>query len=216
MSKKVIVFILFFIVGLVGGLLLSNLGDNDKNETKNVVSNTSNSVSIVANTASNTTSNTTETKNVTSNNTTKKESKTSNNEISNSVKNNKTDNTQAKNTQKDNNQTKNTDAGLSSYKTVWQYPDSNYPEQEFEVKSISDKEVKFDYTIDGITSFENVSAPINGNTANFDIKNEGDWNIKGTITFSDNKVVFNIKESSTENIPVNSTTFTVKSNKSAY
>ena len=112
--------------------------------------------------------------------------------------------------------TKNTDAGLSSYKTVWQYPDSNYPEQEFEVKSISDKEVKFDYTIDGITSFENVSAPINGNTANFDIKNEGDWNIKGTITFSDNKVVFNIKESSTENIPVNSTTFTVKSNKSAY
>ena len=112
--------------------------------------------------------------------------------------------------------TENTQTGLSSYKAVWQYPNSTYPEQEFNVKSISDTKVNFDFTIDGITTFENASATINGKTAKFDIKNEGDWNIKGTITFEDNKVIFTIKESSSENIPTGSTTFKVKSNKSAF
>ena len=126
--------------------------------------------------------------------------KTEKNEINNTTKNNKTENTQT---------------GLSSYKAVWQYPNSTYPEQEFNVKSISDTKVNFDFTIDGITTFENASATINGKTAKFDIKNEGDWNIKGTITFEDNKVIFTIKESSSENIPTGSTTFKVKSNKSA-
>ncbi len=75
---------------------------------------------------------------------------------------------------------------------------------------------KLNAIIDGITTFENVSANINGNIAKFDIKNEGDWNIKGTITFNDNKVVFNIEQSSSEDIPIGSTTFDVKSNKSAF
>ena len=52
---------------------------------------------------------------------------------------------------------------------------------EFRVKSINDSKVNFDYIIEGITTFENASASISGNTAKFDIKNEGGWNIKGEI-----------------------------------
>ena len=73
----------------------------------------------------------------------------------------------------------------------------------------------FDYEIDGITSFTNATAKLNKDTATFDIKNEGNWNIKGTMTFANNSVKFTIKESSVEdNIPTHSTTFSVKSNKS--
>jgi len=109
-----------------------------------------------------------------------------------------------------------TQTGLSAYKSIWQYPDSTYPEKEFRVNNISDSKVNFDFIVEGITTFENASANITKNIAKFDIKNEGDWNIKGTITFNDNKVVFDITESSSENIPTGSTTFTVKSNKSAF
>ena len=141
-------------------------------------------------------------------NTTKMENNTTKNESTNTTKvNDKT----SKNTK-----TETTQTGLSAYKAIWQYPDSTYPDQEFRVKNISDSKVNFDYIIDGITTFENATATINGNTAKFDIKNDGDWNIKGTITFEDNKVIFNIKESSSENIPTGSTTFKVKSNKSAF
>ena len=176
-------------------MLLSRIGNETKSDTgKNNNYNSSNNMTL--------TNNTNDTKvDIFENNTTKTEDKTSKNENNNTTNNNKTENTQA---------------GLSSYKAVWQYPNSTYPEQEFNVKSISDSKVNFDFTIDGITTFENASATINGKTAKFDIKNEGDWNIKGTITFEDNKVIFTIKESSSENIPTGSTTFKVKSNKSAF
>ncbi len=181
--------------------MLSKIGNNTKN---NNLTNTNYNSSI--NTTSNNAiiSNTTnEVKNdVSSNNATTSENKTSNKESNTSATKNTT--------------TESATSGLSAYKAVWQYPDSNYPEQEFEVKNITDTKVDFDYAIDGITTFENASATINGNIAKFDIKNDGDWNIKGTITFENNTVIFKIEESSTENIPVDSTTFKVKSNKSAF
>ena len=192
-------------------MLLSRIGtetksDTGKNNNYNSSNNsiaTNNTTKTEKNESSNITNTTTKNQstNTKNTNTEKTEDKTSKNENDNTTKNNKTENTQT---------------GLSSYKAVWQYPNSTYPEQEFNVKSISDTKVNFDFTIDGITTFENASATINGKTAKFDIKNEGDWNIKGTITFEDNKVIFTIKESSSENIPTGSTTFKVKSNKSAF
>ncbi len=201
MNKKIIVLVLIFIIGFIGGLLLSKIGNNTKN-------------SSITNNSYNSSSNTAINNAIISNNT---------NEIKNNISNNNATVTENKTTNKESNTStsKNTTAekttsGLSTYKAVWQYPNSNYPEQEFEVKSITDTKVDFDYAIDGITTFENASATINGNIAKFDIKNEGDWNIKGTITFENNTVIFKIEESSSENIPTGSTTFTVKSNKSAF
>ena len=175
-------------------MLLSKIGNNAKTDTeKNNSYNSSNNTTV--------TNNTDDTKIDISENDITKDDKTSKNESNTLTENNKTENTQTE---------------LSTYKAVWQYPDSTYPEKEFRVESISDSKVNFDFIIEGITTFENASAAISGNTANFDIKNEGDWNIKGTITFDDNKVIFDIKESSSENIPTGSTTFTVKSNKTAF
>lgn len=100
------------------------------------------------------------------------------------------------------------------FKGVWQYPDSTYPNEELIIKSIEANKITFDYIIDGITSFDNVTAILNNDTATFDVKNDGDWNIKGTMTFKDNSLILNIKESSNEYIPTNTTTFSIKSNKS--
>ena len=210
MNKKVIAIILVFLVGIIGGKLLSRVGNNAKIDMEK------NNTNAINNKNSN--NNTTKTENEISNNESK--NTTSKNEISNTVTNtikkeNETSKNNSSNTTK-NDKTKNTQTELSTYKAIWQYPDSTYPEQEFRVKSISDSKVNFDYIIDGITTFENVSASVSGNIAKFDIKNEGGWNIKGTITFENNKVIFNIKESSSENIPTGSTTFKVKSSKSAF
>lgn len=206
MNKKVIVLVFIFIVGFIGGLLLSKAVGNKKDAGKN--NNYNSNTNIVA------TNNTSNTNNEINNNT------TNNAVIDSSTNTSKTDNkaqqNQASSSTTTNNKTENTQSGLAAYKAIWQYPDSTYPEKEFEVKNISDTKVVFDYSIDGITTFENASATINGNVAKFDIKNDGDWNIKGTITFENNTVVFKIEESSTENIPVESTTFKVKSNKSAF
>lgn len=189
-------------------MLLSKLGDKSNSNITSNAGNTTNSIS-----SKNTT--TTETNTIE-----KKENTNTTNEVKsqNNTKKNETNTTTQKetNTSTTSSETKNTQTGLTSYKAIWQYPDSTYPEREFRVQSISDSKVNFDFIVEGITTFENASATISGNTANFDIKNEGDWNIKGTITFTDNTVIFDIKESSSENIPTGSTTFKVKSNKSAF
>jgi len=111
---------------------------------------------------------------------------------------------------------KNTEKEEKSFdiKGVWQYPDSIYPNEEVIIKSVNDNKITFDYVIDGITSFDNVTADLNNDIATFDVKNDGDWNIKGTMTFKNNTLEFNIKESSNENIQTSTTTFSVKSNKS--
>lgn len=98
---------------------------------------------------------------------------------------------------------------------VWQYPDSTLPEEELIIKSVASNKITFDYVVYRLTSFENVTAELEGNTAVFDVKNEGDWNIKGTMLFEDDKVTFNIKESSTDLLQEGtSTTFLIKSDKS--
>ena len=206
MNKKVIILILVFIVGIGGGMLLSRIGNDAKSDTKkNNSHNVSSNTTAINNTNSGNSS--------VSKNNTNSENKTTKSESSNTSKANTT---KSENKTSQNDKTESAKTDLSTYKAVWQYPDSTYPEQEFKVKSINDSTVNFDYTIDGITTFENASASISGNIAKFDIKNDGDWNIKGTITFEDNKVIFEIKESSSENIPTGSTTFKVKSNKSAF
>ncbi len=122
----------------------------------------------------------------------------------------------SKNKDEKNTKEESTGLNLSTFKGVWQFPDSTYPDQELTVKNITSTSVEFDYIIDGITSFENATATVTGNKASFDIKNEGDWSIKGDIIFDANSVIFNIKESSVEYISAGSTTFTVKSDKSAF
>ena len=190
-------------------MLLSKLGDKANSNITSNAGNTTNSISSKNTTTTET--NTIEKKENTTNTTNDVKSQ-------NNTKKNENNTTTQKetNTSTTSSETKNTQTGLTSYKAIWQYPDSTYPEREFRVQSISDSKVNFDFIVEGITTFENASATISGNAANFDIKNEGDWNIKGTITFTDNTVIFDIKESSSENIPTGSTTFKVKSNKSAF
>ena len=206
MNKKAIVLILIFLVGFIGGLLLSKVGSNRNDTGKNDNYNSTVNIASI--------NNTNDKKSDVSNNT------TNNVIIDNSSNTSKTENKTSKNqtntSTSSNNKNGDTQTGLSAYKSIWQYPDSTYPEKEFRVNEISDSKVNFDFIVEGITTFENASANITKNIAKFDIKNEGDWNIKGTITFNDNKVVFDITESSSENIPTGSTTFTVKSNKSAF
>ena len=103
---------------------------------------------------------------------------------------------------------------VNSFKGVWHYPDSVYPDDELIIKNIDGNKITFDYVIDGITSFENVTANLDKNIATFDVKNEGDWNIKGTMEFKENSIEFTIKESSNENVPTINITFDKKSNKS--
>ena len=182
-------------------MLLSKLGNKEKSNITSNSSNTTNGMSS---------------KNTSTTETTIKTEKKENSSTTNTIKSENTTTKNETNTSKNNNETKNTQTRLSTYKAIWQYPDSTYPEKEFRVQSISDSKVYFDFIIEGITTFENASATVSENTANFDIKNEGDWNIKGSITFIDNTVIFDIKESSSENIPTGSTTFKVKSNKSAF
>ncbi|MBR1413882.1 MAG: hypothetical protein IJ574_04360 [Bacilli bacterium] len=135
------------------------------------------------------------------------------------------DNNKKESTKKDDKKDSNTNKSDSSklekneeniedYIGVWQYPDSNYPNEELIIKKINSNVITFDYVIDGITTFESVTAKLYKNEATFDVKNEGDWNIKGTMKFNNNTVVFNIEKSSNDNIPVNKTTFTIKSKKS--
>lgn len=210
-------------------MLFSQIVNNSKNDNGNNSSYTAtNNETVKNNTVS---SNDSNNKSTNGKDTSKEEKKTTENRVSENkgitANNSSTSKSENKNSQNNNNSTSekeikdskpnvSSQTELSVYKAVWQYPDGTYPDQEFIVKSITNSKVEFDYIIDGITTFENVSASISGNIATFDIKNEGDWNIKGDITFDDNKVILNIKESSSDNIPTGSTTFKVKSSKSAF
>ena len=209
-TKKIIVLILIFIAGAIGGVFFLQIASNSQKD---------NGQDSSYNSAKNS-----ENKSINTDNTdtAKEENKTSanasntTNNSSTATSENKSNTSTTKKESENGKQNAANQTDLSTYKAVWQFPDSTYPEQELAVKSITNSKVDFSYTIDGITTFENASATISGNVATFDIKNEGDWNIKGTITFDGNKVIFNIKESSSENIPTGSTTFNVKSSKSAF
>ena len=104
---------------------------------------------------------------------------------------------------------------LSSYKGIWQYytnmPD--IPEMELCINSIDNNKINFTYDVYRITGFENVNAELNGNIANFEINNDYS-NVKGTITFENNSVIFTITESTDEFVKPETITFTVKSENS--
>ena len=113
-------------------------------------------------------------------------------------------------------ETKKEEFAEDSFKGIWHYPNNTYPEEELVIKKIDGNKITFDYAIDGITTFEDATATLDKNTATFDVKNEGDWNIKGTMIFEGKSIKFNIEKSSNENIPETSITFTVKSDKRAF
>ena len=212
---KKIILIIIAIALIIGGVLIGlNIGKSNTTNTTNSVNNSS-----VAQNQSNTQNNTntvvanntqaTENKTETNNNTKNTENKAENKNNTQSTENKTTNDTQKNETKVDNTQNE-----QNEMKGVWQYPDSTYPDEELIIKSIENNKITFDYIIDGITSFDNVVANLDKNIATFDVKNDGDWNIKGTMTFKDNKLILDIKESSNEYIPVKTTTFSIKTNKS--
>lgn len=103
---------------------------------------------------------------------------------------------------------------INDYIGVWRNDDSSNPTDELIISSQDGVEVIFDYLIDGITTFENVSARLNDDTAEFDIVNDLGWNIKGYFIMKDNKVTLTIEESSIELISPSTITYELHRDKS--
>jgi hypothetical protein len=108
----------------------------------------------------------------------------------------------------------NKDSKLSSYKAVWRIDDSAIPTEEIIINSIDESKVSFDYVLYRLGEFKNIEGKIDGNVATFSATNDIEWTIKGTLTFADNKVIVEIKESSVELINKGKNTFAVKGDKS--
>lgn len=103
---------------------------------------------------------------------------------------------------------------ISDYTGVWRNDDSSNPTDELIIGAASGNEVTFDYLIDGITTFENVSARLNDNTAEFDVVNDLGWSLRGYFVMSDNKVTLTIEESSSEYIDKATTVYELHRDKS--
>lgn len=103
---------------------------------------------------------------------------------------------------------------INDYIGVWRNDDSSNPTDELIIVSSDGVEVKFDYLIDGITTFENVNASINDDTASFDVKNDLGWTLKGYFVMKDNKVTLTIEESSSEYINASTTVYELHRDKS--
>lgn len=106
------------------------------------------------------------------------------------------------------------DVDVNGYIGVWRNDDSSNPVDEFIINSVNNNQINFDYLIDGITSFEGVSATLDGNKANFEVVNELGWTIKGYFVMENDQVFLTITESSNENIATNSTVYTLHRDKS--
>ena len=106
------------------------------------------------------------------------------------------------------------DVDVNNYIGVWRNDDSSNPVDEFIINSIENNQISFDYLIDGITTFENVKATIDGNKADFDVTNELEWNIKGYFVMENDQVTLTITDSSSENIAQTSTVYTLHRDKS--
>ena len=92
------------------------------------------------------------------------------------------------------------DLDVISYKGVWRNDDSSNPVDEFIIIEINGNTITFEYLIDGITTFENGNATLDGNKANFDITNELGWTLKGYFVMENDEVALTITESSSDNI----------------
>ena len=103
---------------------------------------------------------------------------------------------------------------ISYYKGVWRNSDDSAPDEELIINSIYGDKVTFDYLFYKLTTFENVKGTLKGDTITFDIKNDIDWNIKGTIKLANKKVEVKITDSSSNLIEKGTTTYTLKRDKS--
>lgn len=103
---------------------------------------------------------------------------------------------------------------ISYYKGVWRNSDDSAPDEELIIKSIDGDKVTFDYLFYKLTTFENVKGTLKGDIVTFDIKNDIEWNIKGTIKLANKKVEVKITDSSTDLIEKGTTTYTLKRDKS--
>ena len=105
---------------------------------------------------------------------------------------------------------------FSSYIGVWRSDlvlDSGIPDEEFIINSITNNAINFDYIKYRISSFDNVTAQLTNNTANFEVF-EDNISVKGTVTLSNNTVVLTVNSSTFEYIKPGVYTFKNKAQNS--
>lgn len=135
------------------------------------------------------------------------------NEIATDTETSENKTTETNNTTIQKNETEN----LEEYKGVWQYFDGiiDIPEMELTINRINSNTINFDYNVYRIAGFVDINGTVSGNVALFEGNNDtNDSKIKGNITFDNNKVIFNITESTHTYVKPTTITFTTKSNKS--
>jgi len=103
---------------------------------------------------------------------------------------------------------------VTGYVGVWRNDDSSSPVDEFIINSVEGNIISFDYLIDGITTFEGVTATLDNNKASFDVVNELEWNIKGYFIMENDEVTLTITDSSNEYIEKTTTTYKLHRDKS--
>lgn len=97
-----------------------------------------------------------------------------------------------------NNQTP--DLDVNNYVGVWRNDDSSNPVDELIINTPNGNEIPFEYLVDGVTTFENAKATLEGNKANFNVKNEMGWTLEGYFVMEDNQVTLTITKCSSEYI----------------
>ena len=106
------------------------------------------------------------------------------------------------------------DFDINGYIGVWRNDDSSSLVDEFIINGLNGNEVEFEYLVDGITTFENVKATLNGNRADFDVTNDMEWNLKGYFVMENDKVSLTITECSSEYITPNTIEYLLHRDKS--
>lgn len=106
------------------------------------------------------------------------------------------------------------DLDVNNYVGVWRNDDSSSPVDELIINAPNGNEVPFEYLIDGITTFENAKATLNGNKAEFNIKNEMGWTLEGYFVMENDQVSLTITKSSSEYIEAATTIYKLHRDKS--
>ncbi len=92
------------------------------------------------------------------------------------------------------------DLDVNNYVGVWRNDDSSSPVDELIINTPNGNEIPFEYLVDGITTFENVKATLDGNKASFNVKNEMGWTLEGYFVMEDNQVTLTITKCSSKYI----------------
>ena len=106
------------------------------------------------------------------------------------------------------------DLDVNNYVGVGRNDDSSSPVDELIINAPNGNEVPFEYLIDGITTFENAKATLNGNKAEFNIKNEIGWTLEGYFVMENDQVSLTITKSSSEYIEAATTIYKLHRDKS--